>query len=62
MGRGRAMGELIPDKLFGQEDSKMSSLPPLAAAVAAAAAALSSLSGSGWCAGGPGDRACRELS
>ena len=39
LGRGRAMGELIPDKLFGQEDSKMSSLPPLAAAVAAAAAA-----------------------
>ena len=37
--RARAPGELIHDKLFGQELSKMISLPPAAAAVLAAAAA-----------------------
>ena len=36
LGQGRSTGELIPDKLFGQDDSKMTSLPTLAAAVVAA--------------------------
>ena len=39
LGRVRAPGELILDKLVGQEDSKMISLPPAAAALVAAAAA-----------------------
>jgi hypothetical protein len=44
LGQGRSTGELIPDKLFGQDDSKMTSLPTLAAAVVVAAAPLLVLS------------------
>ena len=39
LGRVRAPGELILDKLFGQKGYKVISLPSLATAVAAAAAA-----------------------
>ena len=38
LSRVRAPGELILDNLFGQEDSKMISLPPAVAALVAAAA------------------------